>query len=177
LGADATGAVVDGEAVLYAAEGVPEDGIVEEAGEGLNCENLVVEDDCELAEWLFARTHGQSRRLRHARVRLQGRVGRVSPRWEIAAAWAGNDGVEIGTYDLRSLQDFQHRGARLRMADRVNGIIVEQRLPGGCGSHRGDPQVGVGQVAAVVFRAHWLDVDRAKEPESKRTAVALPTGL
>ena len=63
------------------------------------------------------------------------------------------------------------------MANRVNGVIVEQRLPGGCGTHRRDPQVGVGQFAAVVFRAHGLDVHRAKEPESKRAAIALPAGL
>src|SRR5262245_35899570 len=138
LRSDATSSVVDREAILHAVERMLENRIIVEAGESLDREYLIVENDGEFTEWLFARADGQPGRLRHPDVRLQGWVGRKCPLREIIATGARNDGVEIGAYDLVALQHLQDRGARLRMASWIDSVVVQQWLPGGCGPHRRD---------------------------------------
>src|SRR5690349_10829924 len=63
------------------------------------------------------------------------------------------------------------------MSERVDGVVVEQRLPRRRSGCSGELEIGVGYLAPVVLGAHRLNIDRTKEAKGQRAAVALRARL
>jgi hypothetical protein len=177
LGAEAARAVIDREAVAHAVQRVGQPThLVLELRKRLDGEDLVVEDDRELAKRLLARPEVEAGRLRHVLVRLEDGVVVERVQWEVAPARPGDQRRELGVHDLAIMADVEDRQPFEAVTGRIDRVVVDLRVAGGQRANGRPVELVARELAAVPLGAGRLDDHGAEQAHGERAAVALAAG-